>query len=60
MERSLEKALIEAFRSLGWSIIQVDGKILAETAAGNSDGPFGRLVSISITELAKITAEEAA
>lgn len=60
MERSLEKALTEAFRALGWSVVQSDGEIFAETAAGNSDTPFGRLVSISITELAKITAEELA
>lgn len=60
MERSLEKALTDAFRALGWSIVQSEGEIFAETAAGNSDDPFGRLVSVSITELAKIASEELA
>lgn len=60
MERSLEKALTEAFRALGWSIIQSEGDVFAETSIDVQDGPFGRMVSVSITELAKIASEEMA
>lgn len=60
MERSLEKALTEAFRALGWSILQIDGEIIAETTTEGSAGPFSQTVSVSVAELAKITAEELA